>query len=148
MPRTAGHEGGSGYVEADLEMKARCLRRLTEPRAQTVQPPEAGQHSAIRYSLIVSCQRQGKDPLAYLEEVLARLPRLTNQNDLRQRTPRFWQADLVVIRLPLGAPCDVSMSTIETAPPRDSHRSPPEQCNCRCRTALPATTNPLPRRER
>jgi len=28
--------------------------------------PEAGQRSAILYSLIVSCQRHGKDPLAYL----------------------------------------------------------------------------------
>ncbi len=28
--------------------------------------PDAGQRSAILYSLIVSCQRHGKDPLAYL----------------------------------------------------------------------------------
>ena len=53
--------------------------------------PEAGQRSAILYSLIVSCQRQGKDPLAYFKDVLARLPRLTNQDDLRQLTPRLWQ---------------------------------------------------------
>lgn len=53
--------------------------------------PEAGQRSAILYSLIVSCQRHGKDPLAYFKDVLARLPRLTNQDDLRQLTPRLWQ---------------------------------------------------------
>jgi len=53
--------------------------------------PDAGQRSAILYSLIVSCQRHGKDPLAYLKDILTRLPRLTNQDDLRQLTPRLWQ---------------------------------------------------------
>jgi hypothetical protein len=37
--------------------------------------PEAGQRSAIIYSLVVSCQRHGKDPLAYLRDVLTRLLR-------------------------------------------------------------------------
>jgi len=37
--------------------------------------------------LVVSCQRHGKDPLAYLSDVLARLPTLTNRNDLTPLTP-------------------------------------------------------------
>ena len=45
----------------------------------------------ILYSLIVSCQRHGKDPLAYLRDILTRLPRVTNQDDLRQLTPARWQ---------------------------------------------------------
>ena len=53
--------------------------------------PEAGQRSAILYSLIVSCQRHGKEPRAYLKDILTRLPRMTNQDDLRQLTPRNWQ---------------------------------------------------------
>ncbi len=53
--------------------------------------PEAGQRSAILYSLIVSCQRHGKDPLAYLKDLLTRLPRMTNRDDLRPLTPRLWQ---------------------------------------------------------
>ena len=36
-------------------------------------------------------RRHGKDPLAYFKDVLARLPRLTNQDDLRQLTSRLWQ---------------------------------------------------------
>jgi len=52
--------------------------------------PDAGQRSAILYSLIVSCQRHGKEPLAYLKDILTRLPRMTNQDDLRQLTPRLW----------------------------------------------------------
>jgi transposase len=53
--------------------------------------PDAGQRSAILYSLIVSCQRHGKDPLAYLKDILTRLPRMTNQDDLGPLTPANWQ---------------------------------------------------------
>ena len=52
--------------------------------------PQAGQRSAILYSLIVSCQRHGKDPLAYLRDVLTRLPRMTSRDDLRPLLPRNW----------------------------------------------------------
>ncbi len=53
--------------------------------------PAAGQRSAIIYSLVVSCQRHGKDPLAYLRDVLARIPAMTNQDDLTPLTPAGWQ---------------------------------------------------------
>lgn len=53
--------------------------------------PDAGQRSAILYSLIVSCERHGKDPLAYLKDILTRLPRMTNQDDLSTLTPAKWQ---------------------------------------------------------
>lgn len=52
--------------------------------------PDAGQRSAILYSLIVSCQRHGKDPLAYLRDVLTQLPRMTNQDDLAPLLPCNW----------------------------------------------------------
>jgi transposase len=55
--------------------------------------PDAGQRSAIIYSLVVSCQRHGKDPLAYLRDVLRRLPAMTNQDDLAPLTPAQWQPD-------------------------------------------------------
>lgn len=53
--------------------------------------PDAGQRSAILYSLIVSCERHGKDPLAYLKDALTRLPRMTNQDDLGELLPSRWQ---------------------------------------------------------
>jgi transposase len=53
--------------------------------------PSAGQRSAIIYSLVVSCQRHGKDPLAYITDVLRRLPSMTNQDDLTPLTPAAWQ---------------------------------------------------------
>jgi transposase len=54
--------------------------------------PIAGQRSAMIYSLVVSCQRHGKDPLAYLSNVLAKLPALTNRDDLTPLTPAAWQS--------------------------------------------------------
>lgn len=53
--------------------------------------PEAGQRSAIIYSLIVSCERRGIDPLAYLRDILTRLPAMTNQDDLAALLPGNWK---------------------------------------------------------
>jgi transposase len=52
--------------------------------------PDAGQRSAIIYSIVVSCQRRGIDPLAYLRDVLTRLPRMTTRDDLDALTPARW----------------------------------------------------------
>jgi transposase len=53
--------------------------------------PDAGQRSAIIYSIVVSCQRHGKDPLAYLRDILTRLPAMTNRDDLAALTPARWR---------------------------------------------------------
>jgi transposase len=53
--------------------------------------PEAGERSAIIYSLVVSCQRRGIEPHAYLKDVLTRLPAMTNRDDLSALTPAKWQ---------------------------------------------------------
>jgi transposase len=52
--------------------------------------PDAGQRSAIIYSLVVSCQRHGKDPLAYLRDVLTRLPAMNNRDNLAPLLPANW----------------------------------------------------------
>ena len=52
--------------------------------------PDAGQRSAIVYSIVVSCQRHRKDPLAYLRDVLTRLPAMTNRHDIAALTPSRW----------------------------------------------------------
>jgi hypothetical protein len=78
--------------------------------------PDAGQRSAILYSLIVSCQRHGKDPLAYLRDLLTRLPRLTNQDDLAPPTPARWQPSGARQRCLIGHHCDIAMMTIAAAP--------------------------------
>jgi len=53
--------------------------------------PDAGQRSAILYSVVVSCQRHGIDPAAYLRDVLGRLCAMTNQDDLTSLLPCNWQ---------------------------------------------------------
>jgi hypothetical protein len=52
--------------------------------------PEAGGRTAILYSIVISCRRRGKDPLAYLRDMLARLPAMTNQDDLTPLLPANW----------------------------------------------------------
>ena len=54
--------------------------------------PDAGERSAIIYSIVISCERRGIDPLTYLTDVLTRLPRMTNQEDLTVLTPAKWQS--------------------------------------------------------
>ena len=51
--------------------------------------PQAGERSAIIYSLIISCQRIGVDPSQYLESVLNQMPSLTNR-DCSHLTPQNW----------------------------------------------------------
>jgi transposase len=53
--------------------------------------PDAGDRAAVLYSLIVSAQRRGLDPHAYLKDVLARLPAMTNHDDLTPLLPAHWQ---------------------------------------------------------
>jgi len=52
--------------------------------------PDAGQRSTILHSMIVSCQRHGKDPLAYLRDILKRLPRMRSSHDLAPLLPCNW----------------------------------------------------------
>jgi hypothetical protein len=53
--------------------------------------PDAGQRSAIIYSIVVSCQRHSKDPLAYLRDVFSRLPAMSNRDDLAPLLPVSWR---------------------------------------------------------
>ena len=51
---------------------------------------EAGQRSAVVYTLIENCRMHGVEPYAYLKDVLERLPNCTNQN-VDQLTPLNWK---------------------------------------------------------
>ncbi len=53
--------------------------------------PEAGQRSAVIYSIIVSCERHGIDPLAYMTDVLEKLPSMSNQDDYSPLLPSNWK---------------------------------------------------------
>jgi transposase len=51
---------------------------------------QAGQRSAVMYTLIENCRLHGINPYAYLKDVLERLPSTTNQ-EVAQLTPLNWQ---------------------------------------------------------
>jgi len=53
--------------------------------------PNAGKRSAIIYSIIVSCQRHGIDPLGYMTDLLHRLPNISHQEDLDPLLPANWK---------------------------------------------------------
>jgi transposase len=56
--------------------------------------PQAGKKTAVIYSIVVSCQRHGVDPFAYMKDLLERLPRMTNQDDLITLLPNKWKAQM------------------------------------------------------
>ena len=51
---------------------------------------EAGQRSAVLYTLVANCRLHGVEPYAYLKDVLTRLPQTTNK-EVAQLTPRRWK---------------------------------------------------------
>ena len=53
---------------------------------------EAGQRSAILFTIIEACRSRGIDPQTYLREVLTRLPTLTNRQ-IKDVTPEAWAKD-------------------------------------------------------
>ena len=53
--------------------------------------PEAGDRSAIIYTLLENCKRLGINPREYLHDVLSRLPAMTNWQT-QSLTPRNWLA--------------------------------------------------------
>ena len=51
---------------------------------------QAGERNAVVYTLIANCRMHGIEPLAYLKDVLTRLPSTTNQQ-VAELTPRRWK---------------------------------------------------------
>jgi transposase len=50
---------------------------------------DAGQRSAIIYSIIESCRHHGIEPYTYLRDVLTRLPTMTNRQ-IKDIVPKAW----------------------------------------------------------
>jgi transposase len=69
-----------GRVEIDNNLVENAIRptALGKKNWLFIGDAEAGERSAIIYTVIESCRRRNLDPYAYLKEVLTRLPHLTN----------------------------------------------------------------------
>ena len=52
---------------------------------------DAGERSAIIYSIIESCRRHGVEPYRYLHDALTRLPFMTN-HQIKDIVPKAWAA--------------------------------------------------------
>jgi hypothetical protein len=80
--------------------------------------PAAGQRSAIIDSLFVSCQRHGKDPLAYLSDVLAKLPGADKSGRSHATDPGGLAA---IISLTVRIAGSAELSRLRCGPRRSSH---------------------------
>lgn len=90
-PLTAHLEHGETRLDNNLVENAIRPSAIGKKNWLFIGHPDAGQRSAIIYSVVISCQRRGLDPLAYLRDVLTRLPQMTTRDDLDALTPARWQ---------------------------------------------------------
>ncbi len=91
QPLTAHLRHGQTRLDNNLVENAIRPSAIGKKNWLFIGHPDAGQRSAIIYSIVVSCQRHGKDPHAYLRDVLTRLPTMTNRDDLDALLPVNWQ---------------------------------------------------------
>jgi transposase len=90
-PLTAHLDHGETRLDNNLVENAIRPSAIGKKNWLFIGHPDAGQRSAIIYSIVVSCQRHGHDPHAYLRDILTRLPALTNRFDLDALTPVNWK---------------------------------------------------------
>jgi transposase len=80
-----------GRVEIDNNLVENAIRptAIGKKNWLFIGQAEAGERSAIIYTVIESCRRRGLNPYTYLREVLTRLPRMTNKQ-IPEVTPEAW----------------------------------------------------------
>ncbi len=81
----------NGLVEIDNNLVENAIRptALGKKNWLFFGHAEAGERSAIIYTLIDSCRRRSIDPYAYLRDVLTRLPYAT-KSQIKDLTPEAW----------------------------------------------------------
>jgi transposase len=81
-----------GEVEIDNNLVENAIRPTAVGKKNWLffGSEEAGQRSAVIYTLIENCKRHDVEPYTYLKSVLERLPNTTNQ-EVGQLTPQNWQ---------------------------------------------------------
>jgi hypothetical protein len=80
-----------GRVEIDNNLVENAIRptAIGKKNWLFVGEADAGERSAILYTIIESCRRRGIDPYAYLRQVLSRLPQMTNRQ-IPEVIPAAW----------------------------------------------------------
>jgi transposase len=80
-----------GRIEIDQNLVENAIRptALGKKNWLFIGEAEAGQRSAILYTIVECCRRRGIDPFAYLRDILTRLPSATNWQ-VPDLTPEAW----------------------------------------------------------
>jgi len=80
-----------GRIEIDNNLVENAIRptAIGKKNWLFIGDAEAGQRSAIIYTVIENCRRRNLDPFAYLRDVLTRLPNMTNWQ-IPEVTPKAW----------------------------------------------------------
>jgi len=80
-----------GRIEIDNNLVENAIRptALGKKNWLFIGDADAGQRSAIIYTVIENCRRRGLNPFKYLRDVLTRLPSMTNWQ-LPEVTPQAW----------------------------------------------------------
>jgi transposase len=81
-----------GRVEIDNNLVENAIRptAIGKKNWLFIGDAEAGERSAIIYTVIESCRRRGLNPYAYLKDVLTRLPKMTN-HQIAEVIPAAWR---------------------------------------------------------
>ena len=82
---------GDGRIEIDNNLVENAIRPTAVGKKNWlfIGEAEAGERSAIFFTLIEACRSRGIDPREYLQEVLTRLPSMTN-HQIKEVTPVSW----------------------------------------------------------
>ena len=80
-----------GHIEIDNNLVENAIRptAIGKKNWLFIGAAEAGQRAAILYTIVQSCRRRGLDPMAYLRDVLTRLPAL-HTGQIPEVTPEAW----------------------------------------------------------
>jgi transposase len=80
-----------GRIEIDNNLVENAIRptAIGKKNWLFIGDAQAGQRSAIIYTVIENCRRRNLDPFAYLRDVLTRLPNMTNWQ-IPEVTPKAW----------------------------------------------------------
>jgi hypothetical protein len=80
-----------GRIEIDNNLVENAIRptALGKKNWLFIGNANAGQRSAIIYTVIENCRRRGVDPFKYLRDVFTRLPNMTNWQ-IPEVTPQAW----------------------------------------------------------
>lgn len=74
--------------------------------------PQVGKRSAIIYTLILSAQRCGVDPHQYIQDLIEKVPNMTNQDDFTGLLPQNWRPPVVANQDNKGNQSEIENVTI------------------------------------